>query len=121
MTGGVKTSVAMTSIHSFTAAFDAASPGSASALAQLLSGQLISTAASDPFGAQETNTGGIANALPMYIPAGIGGTPACVSNAAGGFNKLGNYVYLRVNLPTAGSHQISVTGPGNRSRSGVRG
>ena len=36
---------------------------------------------------------------------------ACVSNSQVGGNKLGNYVYLRVALASAGSHQISVIGP----------
>ncbi len=114
MTGGMKTSAAMTSIHSFTAAFDAATPGSAAKLAFLLDAQGVSSAPNDPFGSAETNRGGapiIANALPMYNYAVLGfPSTACVSNTDGGGNKLGSYVYLRVALSTAGIHQILVVG-----------
>ncbi|VTU25143.1 hypothetical protein E5CHR_01936 [Variovorax sp. PBL-E5] len=112
LTGPFKSGVALTSIHSFTAAFDAAAPGSASALASLLVGQSISAATSDPFGNAETNNGGIALALPMYRQATVGGnTTACVSNLAGAGNKLGNFAYLRFNLPAAANHMITVAGP----------
>ena len=115
LTGAFKTAVAVTSIHPFTAAFNAASPGSAGALAGLLAGQNINAAANDPFGTAEANAGGapaIASALPMYVTAPIGATTvACVSNIAGAGNKLGSFVYLRVTAPSAGARQISVTGP----------
>ena len=107
MTGPFKSGLPVTSIHPFTAAFNAAAPGSASALAGLLAGQAISTASNDPFGASETSNGGVSLALPMYVN---GLAPACVTNQAGAGNKLGSYVYLRFST-TAGSHQISVTGP----------
>ncbi|HET7836001.1 MAG TPA: carboxypeptidase-like regulatory domain-containing protein [Variovorax sp.] len=107
-----KNGVAVTSIHPFTAAFGVAAPGSVSVLAGLLSGEQISAAANDPFGVNETNDGAVAGVLPMYRPATVGGsTTACVTNAAGAGNKLGNYVYLRFSLPSAGTHTITVSGP----------
>lgn len=115
MTGGIKASVAMTSIHSFSAAFGVASSGNLSTLNGLLSAQNISTAPNDPFGSAETNGGGaplVTTALPLYINAPVGGsTQACVSSVAGFVNKLGSYAYLRVRLAAAGSHVITVTGP----------
>ncbi|MET0209746.1 MAG: hypothetical protein ABW220_11945 [Burkholderiaceae bacterium] len=112
MTGAFRTSVAVTSIHSFAAGFNAASPGSASALNALLAAQSISAAPNDPFGTAETNNGGLPSALPMYATAAIGGTTnACVSNSAGPGNKLGSFAYLRVSAPTPGNRQIVVSGP----------
>jgi hypothetical protein len=115
MTGGIKTNVAMTSIHSFTAAFGAASPGNLATLSGLLSAQNISAAANDPYGSLEANAGGaplVTNALPMYTDVAVGSTTqACVSSVAGYVNKLGSYAYLRVRLLAAGSHVITGTGP----------
>lgn len=110
-----KDGVPVTSIHPFAAAFAGVAPGSAAALNSLLVGRQISAAPNDPYGLSETNDGGIAGAastLPMYRSAVAGGTSsACVSNLAGGGNKLGSYVYLKFNLPGAGSHRIQVSGP----------
>lgn len=106
----------VSSIHPFTAAFNSASPGSASALAGLLSGQNISTAANDPYGDNETNSGGlpaIPNVVqPMYRLATVGGAPtqACVSNIEGDDNKLGSFAYLRFNAPANRDYQFTVNG-----------
>ncbi len=103
---------AVTSIHPFSAAFNAVAPGSAAALAALLSGQGISAAANDPFGTAETNNGGIPGTIPMYKPATANGTvtQACVSNDAGPGNKLGSFSYLRFTAPANGSYQLQVNG-----------
>ena len=110
-----KSGLAVTSIHPFTAAFGAAAPAGASALAGLLAAQNISAAANDPFGTMETNNGGItgaANPLPLYRSAAVGGsTSACVTNQAGRGNKLGDYVYLRFATPSARNYTITVAGP----------
>ncbi|WP_431274394.1 hypothetical protein ACQ858_20585 [Variovorax ureilyticus] len=115
LTGSFKSGLPVTSIHPFTAAFNAAAPGSSSVLAGLLAGQNITV--NDAFGTGEGNFGGIAAlqpiVLPMYRSAAVGGgiTQACVSNLAGSDNKLGSYVYLRFSVAAAGSHEISVAGP----------
>jgi hypothetical protein len=106
----------VTSIHPFTAAFNSATPSSASALAGLLTGQSISAAANDPYGDSETNNGGsppVSGALPMYsaritAPAS---TQACVSNTAGGGNKLGGYAYVRFTAPASRDYQFAVGAP----------
>lgn len=112
LTGPFKSGLPVTSIHPFTAAFNVAAPGSTSALVSLLTSENISAAVNDPFGASETNSGGVAAALPMYRQATVGATnTACVTNQAGNANKLGSYVYLRFTVPTAGNYTISVSGP----------
>ena len=104
-----KGGLAVTSVHPFTAAFNAAAPASASALTGLLAAQNISANPNDPFGNSETNNGGVAVALPMYRPATVGGiTSACVEAAAG--NKLGNFVYLRFTATAARNYTITVEG-----------
>lgn len=108
-----KNGVAVTSIHPFTAAFNAAAPGSAAALNSLLTGQNISANPNDPFGLSEANNGTVALALPMYSTAAVGGssTSACVTNQAGAGNKLGSYAYLRFTAPTARNYTITATAP----------
>ncbi|MDM0077569.1 hypothetical protein QTH90_24395 [Variovorax sp. J2P1-59] len=110
-----KSGLAVTSIHPFTAAFDAAAPAGASTLAGLLVAQNISGAANDPFGTLESNSGGIsgvANPIPLYRSAAVGGsTSACVTNQAGPGNKLGDYVYLRFATPSSRNYLITVAGP----------
>lgn len=102
---------AVTSIHSFAASLGAASPVSAPVLAGLLGGQGIAASTSDPFGANETNNGGIAPALPLYLDATVGvNTQVCVNYQAGTVNRLGNYAYLRFNAPTARNYVIGVNG-----------
>ena len=118
MTGAFKNGLAVTSIHPFTAAFNAATPGSFSVLAGLLTSQNISSAPNDPYGTLETNDGGVtgsAGSLPMYRSATVGGsTSACVTNQADptlAGNKLGSYVYLTFAVPTARNYAITVAGP----------
>lgn len=106
----------VTSIHPFTAAFDATAPGSASALASLLTGQNISPAANDAYGDQERNDGGQPVVLPMYKSAAIGGasTQACVTNAVDPKregNKLGSFAYLSFVVPTSRTYQFGITPP----------
>lgn len=103
---------AVTSIHPFSAAFNAAAPGSAPALATLLAGQSINATDNDPFGGAETNNGDIPITIPMYRPATVGGAPtqACVSNSAGDDNKHGSFSYLRFTAPASRSYQIVVDG-----------
>ncbi len=114
--------VPVTSIHPFTAVFNVASPGSASVLASLLTGQNISAAANDAYGDQEGNNGGVSIAVPMYKPAATGGasTQACVTNAADprrDGNKLGSFAYLTFSVPTSRSYQFGITPPAGASAS----
>lgn len=111
MTGPFKTGLAVTSIHPFAAAFATAAPSQAGTLASLLAAQAISTSTSDPFGVAETNSGGIADATPLYLSYPSSPTSVCVNNQAGSGNKLGHFAYLRFTLANAGAHRIVVTGP----------
>lgn len=115
MTGDFKSGVPVSSIHPFAAAFRNVDPADAAALNGLLLAEKISAAPDDPWGISETNDGGItgsAGTLPMYRDAAVGvPATACVSNRFGGGNKLGSYVYLRFNAPTARLYGIRVDGP----------
>ncbi|MDM0073475.1 hypothetical protein QTH90_03725 [Variovorax sp. J2P1-59] len=114
-TGDLKTGPALTSIHSFAAAFGRVAPAHGSQLAELLARERISAALNDPFGEQETNDGGLPGnpgALPLYRPASVGGTTSvCVSNRRGTGNKLGTHAFLRFTVTSARNHTLHVSGP----------
>jgi len=115
MSGGLRTTPTVTTIHAFAAAYAAATPGAQADLASLLVGQGISGALNDPWATQETNTQGVPGMPPIYLPVTAPGTvPGCVTvtSVNGQDNKLGSFAYLRVAVPTARVYQISVTGPG---------
>jgi hypothetical protein len=116
MTGPLKGSIAVTSIHPFNDALKATSATAAAAFAPLLQSQMIDPM-SDAWGSTETNSGGSAVALPMYrsLTLGVALPGVCVSNNFGaqvGDNKLGNYAYLRLSVPLDKSYRISVVGVG---------
>jgi hypothetical protein len=109
--GSFRRGAAVTSIHSFAAALGAAAPSGAPVLAGLLGGQGIAASTSDPFGTGETNNGGVASALPLYLGATAGvNTQVCVDYQAGILNRLGNYAYLRFTAPTARRYVIGING-----------
>ncbi len=107
-----RSGAAVTSIHAFAAAFNATAPDRAGILAALLSGQNI-TATNDPFGAAETDGGGVPGAMPLYQATSVGAAPvqACVSSDAGMRNKLGNYSYVRFTAPASRDYVVTVSGP----------
>jgi hypothetical protein len=107
-----RSGAAVTSIHSFAAAFNATAPGSAGALAALLAGQNIAVT-NDPYGEAESNSGGIPGTIPLYRRTSVGAPPvqACVSSQAGLGNKLGNYSYVRFTAPDSRSYVVTVSGP----------
>jgi hypothetical protein len=115
LTGLVRTTDAATSAHLLAFALKQVAPAQASTVASIFGSQNITT--NDAFGTGETNSGGIADALPLYRPhSGVGGTLAgeslCVTDAAGLPNKLGNYAFVRVTL-AAGQRAITLAGGTN--------
>ncbi len=65
----------------------------------------------DIYGTGETNDGGIAQVLPIYRAITLNGSTVnvCSHTDAGEYNKLGNFSYLRVNLPSLDSYTITAT------------
>ena len=109
LTGPVRTTDAATSAHLLASALKEVAPGQASTVTSIFNSQSINTI--DQFATGEMNDGGIAEALPVYRLAGIG-TPLslCVTNAASVPNKLGNYAFARVTLPTTALRTIRLVG-----------
>ncbi|CAN5589322.1 hypothetical protein BH10PSE18_BH10PSE18_09790 [soil metagenome] len=105
----------LTSVHAFNAALKVRSASAGSRFAPLLGAQRINAEA-DGWGGGETTSGGSAVALPMYQVLAVGGVVnACVSNRLGttaGGNKLGNYAFVRFDVPVAGTYRIAVSGGG---------
>lgn len=113
LTGPVRTSDAATSAHLLAFALKQVAPGQAATVTSIFSSQDITT--DNAFGSNETNNGGIPDALPVYrqyqtLGTTLGGQSLCVTDAAGRPNKLGNYAFVRVTLPTAGPRTITLQG-----------
>lgn len=115
LTGPLKTSPLLQSIHNFATALKVAVPARAAAIDALLAGQLIT--AQDALGSGETNDGGVALALPVYKThtAALGvAQNYCVTDVAqtvltGEVNKLGMWAYVRITLASAGSRTLTLT------------
>lgn len=62
-------------------------------------------------GVNETNSAGISNSLPVYLPMSASGSPyeLCSLNDLGSFNKLGNRVFGEVTFTRNGSHTLTMT------------
>lgn len=116
MTGTIKASQdALSTIFSFAAAVRSAGNAAATnALNSLLSAQAIFIGAgADEWGTGETNNGGSADNLPLYVPLALNTTvQTCLSraNLTGNFpNKLGSVKYYRVLLPSSGPRTVSAS------------
>jgi hypothetical protein len=97
---------ALTSLYAFVAALkqDVGAPvGAIDTLVQAR--QVFGT---DAYGAGETNFGDIIEASPVYSPIAVGGAPVrvCGTVEAGTYNMLGNRLFLRFSLPSAGDVTI---------------
>jgi len=108
----VGTNDAATSIFSFAAALRVAAPSSVAAINSTLAGQGVS--GTDAYGAGETNFGDNPSVLPVYNAYGsLGSTQQlCINDTDGIPNKLGNFAYTVVTLPS-GDHTVTVTGGGD--------
>ena len=106
-----------TAIFPFVALLKSRNPGSATAIDTLVSAQNMQSATIDELGSTETNAGGAAANLPVYVPITVGGpaVQVCSSTANGDYNKLGNRKFLRFNVPfdrqiTMRANVVGVTG-----------
>jgi hypothetical protein len=107
----------VSSIHSFAHYLKAAVPAQATAINNLLAGQQITVA--DPQGTTELNSGGIADALPVYrlhtAAVGAAQNYCLTDDAAAGSrnaenNKLATNLFIRFSVGAAGNRTITVTG-----------
>jgi hypothetical protein len=107
MTGGQRTTGALTSVFSFLQAYNTVSPATSAAVAQLRTAQQIG--GTDGFGAGETNDGGDASVLPVYRSVTLNQAPQtlCTNAANGDFNKLGFRKFLVLMLPA--NANVSIT------------
>jgi hypothetical protein len=105
----LRTSPAFTTIYNFHVALKAAAPGGATNLDSRLQQQQIS--GSDAYGAGETNSGGVTNALPVYkthtAALGVAQT-YCVTGTDDSRNKLGHHVFVRFTTSNAGSRTLTL-------------
>jgi hypothetical protein len=113
--GEQRTTPAMTSIFSFTAALKTAQPSRANAIDNLIGAQNITGAGIDAFGSTETHVpSGVssASALPVYTTVTSGGQVSVLSGAdAGHYNTLGNHRFIRYNKSGSAAQTVTVTTP----------
>lgn len=108
------TTPAMTGIHAFATAYNTVAAATYSTLNSLLIGQMITASSTDPFGPTESNSGGVAAAVPLYRTMSgppLTATNLCVANTSDPgvpANRLGRFVYVRVTL-AAGTRSFTAT------------
>lgn len=96
-TGALRTTPALTSVYPFLTALKARGDVPSAPVNALATAQDIK--ANDAFGTGETNSGSIAQALPIYTDITLNSTQlVCGSATAGTFNKVGNRRFLRFSL-----------------------
>jgi len=98
-----------TTIFTFLDEYRANNPADVSAVNALTTTQSIS--GTNVEATDETNTGSVSNALPLYqsIPVNGTDTEVCVTTTAGTTNKLGNRVYLTFDVTSPGLHTLRAT------------
>lgn len=105
-----KDTLAFVSIFSFVDALKDDSPGDVLAIDALLTSQNI--VVDDEYGSNQTNNGGDARNLPVYMQITPDGTSieVCSYTSNGRYNKLGNRKFVRLPITTAGNYQFVAEG-----------
>lgn len=109
LSGAMRGSGALVGIHQFAYRLKQGLPGAVSFIDSTLQAQNI--VVQDEWGTGEANAGGINSSLPVYGAITNDRATACVTDAAGEPNKLGNFVNLRF-TSGAGRYVIRVVGQG---------
>jgi len=108
--GAERTTDALTSIYSFSAALIAGNSSQASGIRALLSREQIS--GSGAFGEGENNFAGRTVLNPTYNTVTLGSNvQVCGTQSFGTVNKLGNRRFVRLDLPSSRAIQITAQGP----------
>ena len=104
---------AYTSIFSFATRLRSAQPAQASGIDALLNEQnIVSGSSLDEFGSNDTNDANSSRVLPVYGVVTVG-TPLngiISTDDFGQDNKLSNWRFVRVNIPTPGSYRVELIG-----------
>ena len=106
-------SAVLSNLHLFAVALKVAAPSKAATIDSLLANQR--TTAADVYGSTETNSGGIADVLPLYkIYGALSSNQTLCANVAVGtpdtLNKLGNWAFTRFTAPTTRPYSFALTG-----------
>ncbi|HET7202393.1 MAG TPA: hypothetical protein VFI92_03410 [Steroidobacteraceae bacterium] len=118
LTNELRNGAALVSLYPFVAALRADPGAPVAAIDALVESQQVF--GTGPYGAGETNFGGITEAEPVYAPLTLGGgaTRVCGTRAAGTYNKLGNRRFLRFSLASATDVTIRVEYTSTGSQTG---
>jgi len=103
-----RTQSSFTTIYSFLDELREQDAGDAAAIDTLSTSRGINSTTA--FGVGETNTGGVANSLPVYKVAPVNGAAVevCSSNSEGLYNKLSNRNFVRFDVTSAGAHSLTM-------------
>jgi len=103
-----RTQSTFTTIYSFLNELREQQTGDAAAIDSLAAARGINSTTA--FGVGETNSGNVANALPVYKVAAINGAAVevCSSDSEGIYNKLSNRNFVRFDVTSAGSHTLTM-------------
>jgi hypothetical protein len=105
-------SEALTSIFSFATPLKSDNENAASAVDALLEAQNIVGVGMNIWAGGETNDAGVADVLPVYTDAVVGGGPVtvCSNPQFGLFNRLGVRQFIRFEATSPGPHRMSAVG-----------
>jgi len=114
--GPQRTTPALTTVFSFLVYFKQERPAVAPLLDAMAEARGVTSTGQDIWGTIETNSGGRANALPVYLPLTVDGPDVTACTSAGPsstdiFNRLGTRRFLRVAIPAAGRYRFESQGP----------
>jgi len=116
----LRTGQPLTSIFPLIVALKTANPGSAAAINTLVGNNGMVATTMDPFGSSETNTGGNADALPIYSNVALNGAAVkvCGNRDEGIYNKLANRRFLKFTLNSTVNATIRAVYTSNGSDTG---
>jgi len=110
MTGGHRSTPALTSLFSFISALKAVSPDATAAIDTLTEHRgVVDVAIADTYGTGETNDGGNPGNVPIYRTLGVG-AGVTVTLLGGEFNELGQNRFYRF-AGDGASHTVSIATP----------
>ncbi len=105
---------ALTSIYTFLHHFKEQQPAVVAVIDAMAEARGIASTGQDIWGSTETNDGGVAEALPIYLPLVVDGASveACTRATMTEYdNRIGNRRFLRVEIDSAGTYSFAAQGP----------
>jgi hypothetical protein len=114
--GPMRTTTAFAGIHAFAAGLKSIRPGEASAIDLLFTAAPRNITGTSDFADNETKNGGLTITLPVYKPLLLNQSPplpvVCTSAQFGGYNRLANRQFMKLDIPAPMTVSITLTSSG---------